>query len=190
MAVLAAGCSGTEETLPADYKAVPVTKRADYTPPTPKAQAGVLGATALNTIKSRAEGILLPQIRKQADLPVSCDGSPEPDGTEKTLTCHASWEGVRVPFGVVVGGLGKPYYKLEVKQQEGLILADAARDAWASENHGSDGALTCDSGIPKAVLVPLDQPTPYRCAVGTTVYTVRISSGDNTSRLWFERVRD
>jgi hypothetical protein len=185
--VLAAGCSRTEKTLPADYNAVPVTKRTDYTPPTPSVQTGVLRMSALSTVRERVEMMLLPQIRKQVAIPVDCDRSPEPAGVQKTVTCHATWEGVRVPFGVKVGGSAGTFYQLEVRQLEGLILADAVRDAWASDNH--DGPLSCDSSIPKATLVPLDKPTPYRCAAGTSVYTVRITSGNNTSHMWFESVR-
>ncbi|MBP2322822.1 hypothetical protein JOF56_003207 [Kibdelosporangium banguiense] len=185
--LLAAGCSTPEKTLPADYNAVPVTKRTDYTAPTPSVQGGILGASALTTIRDRVQRILLPQIRKQVTVPVDCDRSPEPTGTQKSVTCHAIWEGVQVPFGVHVQGAGRPYYQLEVRQMEGLLLAEAVRDAWASEKN--EGPLSCDSGIPTATLVPLDQPTPYRCASGTNVYTVRITRGDNTSHMWFESVK-
>lgn len=188
--LLAAGCSSTEKTLPADYNAVPVTKQTGYTAPAPRPRTGILGSTALSTIQGRVETILLPQIRKQAAIPVTCDGSAEPDGTQKSLTCHATWEGVRVPFDVTVGGLGSPYYQLEVKQQQALLLADAVRDAWSFENSGNDSPRSCDSNIPKATLVPIDKTTPYRCAIGTSVYTVTISSGDNTSHMWFESAKN
>ena len=187
--MLVAGCGG-KQSLPDDYNAVPVPKRTDYTPPTP--QAPPLGfATARDTIQSRVEKVLWPQIRRgQAVVPVDCDGSPEPDGTSRTIRCSALWEGVQVPFDVTVSGAGKPFYNVQVKQLKGLFLADAVRDAWASENLSGDAPRSCDGKLPRAALVPLNEPLPYRCAFGTNVYTPTISMRDDHCYLEFNSLED
>jgi hypothetical protein len=79
---------------------------------------------------------------------------------------------------------------VQVKQLKGLFLADAVRDAWASENLSGDASRSCDSKLPKAALVPLNEPLPYRCAIGTNVYTPTISVRDERGSIEFVSVED
>jgi hypothetical protein len=191
VAVLLAGCGGTEESLPADYRGVDVPRRtADYVAPSPESfGTGLAGPTPEQTVRARVERVLLPQIRQQVVTPVTCAGPVRPDGTTRTVRCHAPWRGVQVPFDVEISGPGKPFYTMKVRQLQGLLLATAVRDAWSVERKSGDRPLSCEAGMPEVALVPLDTPTPYRCASGTDLYTVRVEIQGDTSRIAFDPVR-
>lgn len=191
LGLLVVGCGGAEESLPADYRPVDVpTPTASYQPPSPRPVPTSLGGGSApeDSARSRVERLLLPQVRQAVTTNPVCAGSLRPTATRQQVVCTVSYRGLAVPFEVEVYG-GSVFYSLRVRQVQGLVVAAAVRDAWAFEMRSSDRPLSCDAGIPPATLVPMDTATPHRCAVGADIYTVRIETQGETSRIAFDPVR-
>jgi hypothetical protein len=83
---------------------------------------------------------------------------------------------------MTIGGNADPLYTLQAAQLKGLIVAAEVREAWgqryiedAFATPSEGDTLTCDRSIPKAIVVALNAPTPYRCIVAGSVYYAEIS---------------
>lgn len=187
---LAAGCGGGAE-LPADYRGVDVPVRmAAYVPPVPRPVPTGPGGRTLpeDVVRGEMEQLLAGQARQAVTVSPVCDRPLQPGGAQLAAQCSVMVQGVSVPFAVSVSGAGRPFYQVGVRQLRGLLLASAIRDAWADGRRQSGERLSCEAGMPAAGLVTLDGPTPYRCAVGSRVFQVRIEVRGRDSRIAFDPV--
>jgi hypothetical protein len=188
VALICAGCGGNYTSpLLAGYHGATVSAAGDSPSPpaTPTAdeENGLqLSGSPRQDLAQQMADSLAWQIGQWESVSPDCDAKLVFTGAGKTFDCNARWDGISVPFQVSIGGNADPLYSLQVTQLKGLLLAAQVRRSW-SERYIEDAfatpsegnSLTCDSAIPKAVLVPLNAPTSYRCVVAGSVYYAEIS---------------
>ncbi|MFD5554123.1 hypothetical protein ACFWIA_09820 [Streptomyces sp. NPDC127068] len=96
------------------------------------------------------------------DVSAECpDSAASKAGTE--LTCTSTYEGLKLTWDVKIGETSD-FSSSHVEYQATPRKAVLTRDGAARLLYGNytPDAVRC-SGIPRAVLVPLDSPTSYRC---------------------------
>ncbi|MFF4239277.1 hypothetical protein ACFYYL_25685 [Actinomadura geliboluensis] len=172
-AVLSAGCAGSDAP-PAKPSATPLPNVVP-SPTGPAALGDVKPSPSPGKNASLAENLqyelrikTIKMAYAMGRTSAECDENVRPEPGTKA-TCTVTYEGVRVPWNVTIGGRGFSPGLIEYTAEPamGVITREGAiRFYWANKAFGRQ--VRC-SDMPAVELVPLDKPTRYQCGTSPRV---------------------